>query len=65
MKLSQAKAILIQAISKAEGIELATTTEVPLNLVQNVKHKIMTPEQAANVWIRGYSAMCNKAFTNQ
>lgn len=62
MKLSQAKALLIKEISRKEGITLAQTSEIDLILIQKVKHGILTPDQAASMWINDYSLVCNKSF---
>lgn len=63
MKLSQAKQILLQAISIETGLEMAPSSEIEITLIQKVKHNILTAEQAAKIWVDGYGTMCNKAFT--
>lgn len=65
MKLSQAKTLLLQAISLETGLTMAKSSDIELTLIQQVKHNLLTPTQASKIWVNGYNTMCNNAFNKE
>jgi len=65
MRLSQAKALIVNAYSNEIGSEMSSDMSVDSFLIGAVKYGKMTAAAAASEMISGHRQMCTKEFDQQ